>query len=301
METLLYLIARVLVAVVQALPMNLVARIGRTLGGLWYWIDGRHRRVVLKNMTMCFGREKSPEEIHELARENFRRIGENYITSVKSAAMNFEQIQRHLTFQGGEYIAPPEPGQKPRPMVMAIGHFGNFELYARLVNFLPAYQVVTTYRGLRQPKLNRLMQALRETTGALYFDRRSEGDKLKQIMSEDGILLGLLTDQRTIQGALRIPFLGHECSTNAAPAIFTRRYHTVLHTCICYRVGLAQWRLEFGPEIPTRENGKARSTEALMLDIHKALEAAVLRDPANWFWVHDRWKLPSPEPEAPAT
>ena len=28
-----------------------------------------------------------------------------------------------------------------------------------------------------------------------------------------------------------------------------------------------------------------------MLDVNRAFEAAVRRDPANWFWVHNRWKL----------
>ncbi len=27
-----------------------------------------------------------------------------------------------------------------------------------------------------------------------------------------------------------------------------------------------------------------------MLDVNRAFEEAVRRDPANWFWVHKRWK-----------
>jgi lauroyl/myristoyl acyltransferase len=29
-----------------------------------------------------------------------------------------------------------------------------------------------------------------------------------------------------------------------------------------------------------------------MRDINRAFELAVRRDPANWFWVHNRWKMP---------
>jgi lauroyl/myristoyl acyltransferase len=29
-----------------------------------------------------------------------------------------------------------------------------------------------------------------------------------------------------------------------------------------------------------------------MRDVNSAFEKAVRRDPANWFWVHNRWKLP---------
>jgi len=28
-----------------------------------------------------------------------------------------------------------------------------------------------------------------------------------------------------------------------------------------------------------------------MLEVNRAFEAAVRRDPANWFWVHRRWKI----------
>ncbi|HXG48769.1 MAG TPA: hypothetical protein VNO52_14180, partial [Methylomirabilota bacterium] len=68
------------------------------------------------------------------------------------------------------------------------------------------------------------------------------------------------------------------------------RYRCPLHTAICYRVGLARWRLEIGEEIPTVEDGRRRPVEAIMRDVNAAFEAAIRRDPANWFWVHNHWK-----------
>jgi KDO2-lipid IV(A) lauroyltransferase len=55
-------------------------------------------------------------------------------------------------------------------------------------------------------------------------------------------------------------------------------------------VGLARWRIEAGAQIPLYENERARPTPAIMLDVNRAFEVAVRRDPANWFWVHNRWK-----------
>jgi KDO2-lipid IV(A) lauroyltransferase len=55
-------------------------------------------------------------------------------------------------------------------------------------------------------------------------------------------------------------------------------------------VELAKWEIEVGDEIPTRENGAPRSTADIMRDMNRAFEIAVRRDPANWFWVHRRWK-----------
>jgi lauroyl/myristoyl acyltransferase len=290
MDRLLYLFARAVIAFLQALPLRAVARLGRAGGALVYWIDGRHRRVALGNLTRCFGQEKSAAEIRALARENFRRIGENFACAAKTASMTYEELKPFVEFVGAPEILAPAAGHKPSSRIVAIGHFGNFELYARFGQFCPAYQCATTYRGLKQPSLNRLMQDLRERSGCLFFERRTDGAALKAAMNQPGMLLGLLADQHEGSGGLRIPFLGHECSTSAAPAIFALRYHCALHTGICFRVGLARWRIEAGPGIATHEYGAPRTTEAITREMNQAFEQAIRRDPANWFWVHNRWK-----------
>ena len=300
MGSLLYLLARVVVGVLQALPLPVVARLGRAGGGAAYWLDARHRRVALKNLEMCFGDGMSTREIRALAKENFRRIGENYAGAVKTAAMSQEQMRPCFEFVGAEKILPHKAESGPQSRVFAIGHFGNFELYARFGQFLPLFKCATTYRALRQPALNRLMQSLRERSGCRFFERRSEAAALKAAMSDTGLLLGLLADQHAGGSGLRLPFLGHECSTSAAPAIFALRYHCPLHTAICYRVGPGRWRIEVGDEIPTRENGLPRPVEAIIRDVNGVFEAAIRRDPANWFWVHNRWKPAGTRSRRPA-
>jgi lauroyl/myristoyl acyltransferase len=293
MDSVLYIVARAIIAFIQALPLRTVARIGRAGGGLFYWLDGRHRRVAQRHLTMCFGKEKAPAEIRALAKENFRRIGENFACAAKTASMTFEELKPHVEFVGANILNPDNRRERTN-IVVAIGHFGNFELYARFGQFCPAYKCATTYRGLRQPSLNRLIQNLRERSGCLFFERRTDGAALKAAMNQSNLILGLLADQHAGNHGLRIPFLGHDCSTSSAPAVFALRYDCALHTGICYRVGLAQWRIEAGPEIPTHEKGAPRSSEAIMREVNQAFEQAVRRDPANWFWVHNRWKPPQP-------
>jgi len=87
-----------------------------------------------------------------------------------------------------------------------------------------------------------------------------------------------------------LPFLGRLCSTTAAPAVFALRYGCPLFTAVCYRVALARWHIEVGDPIPTHENGQPRAVADIMLEVNRTFEVAVRRDPANWFWVHRRWK-----------
>jgi lauroyl/myristoyl acyltransferase len=288
MDTVIYFIARGVIAFLQALPLVWVARLGRAGGGLAFWFDGRHRRVALDNLTLCFGREKSPEEIRALARENFRRIGENFAGAVKTAAMTPWQMLPYFDLTLARSILPHEADAGPQSRIVAIGHFGNFELYARFGQFVPIFKCAATYRALKQPALNRILLSLRKRSDCRFFERRQEGAALKAAMNDTGLLLGLLADQSS--KGVRVPFLGHDCDTSTAPAVFALRYNCPLHTAICYRIGLATWRIEVGDEIPTRENGEARPIADIMRDVNRMFEIAVRRDPANWFWVHRRWK-----------
>jgi KDO2-lipid IV(A) lauroyltransferase len=284
MDDVLYILGRAIIGLLQALPLRVVARIGRAGGALAFWLDGRHRRTALENLTLCFGAEKSAGEIRALAKENFRRIGENYCSAIKTATMTFGQLRPHVEYSGWEQLLPP------RRVMNAGGHFGNFELYARFKDLAPQYQCATTYRGLNQPGLNRLLESLRNRSGCEFFERRTEGGKLRAFMNQPAVIVSLQVDQHGGKKGLRLPFLGHDCSTNPSPALFALRYNCELYAAVCYRLGLARWRLELGEQIPTHENGGPRTIEAIMGDVLHAHEAAIRRDPANWFWVHRRWK-----------
>ena len=297
MNTLIYWLARAVIAVIQALPLRIVARLGRAGGGLAFHLTARYRRVAEENLARSFP-EKPAAEIREIAHENFRRLGENYASAIKTAGMTPLQMRPHFEFAGAGKILAFQNDSGPQSRIVAIGHFGNFELYARFGQFVPVFKCAATYRGLNQPALNRLLVDLRNRSGTRFYERRTQAGALRAALSDTGLLLGLLADQHAGPNGLRLPFFGRDCSTSAAPAVFALRYNCPLHTAICYRVGLARWRIEVGGEIPTRINGEPRSTAEIMREVNREFETAIRRDPANWFWVHRRWKPPERKAEA---
>ncbi|MBI5801525.1 MAG: hypothetical protein HZA92_12505 [Verrucomicrobia bacterium] len=289
MDAFLTLLARLVIACLQALPLGAVAWLGRVFGAMAYVLDGRHRNVAQRNIAACFP-EKSAAEVRALARENFRRIGESFACAVKTASFDDAGIRAVTEFVGAEKFPKAAAGERPRSVVCAVGHFANFELLGRSALFCPGYQVATTYRGLRQEGLTRVMQELREKSGSLFFERRKDADALKTAMSKPGMLLGLFTDQHAGDRGVRLPFFGRDCSTSVAPGVLALRYGCPLFTVICYRTAPGLWRIEVGDEIPTHLNGHPRPAEDMAREMNRAFETAIRRDPANWFWVHNRWK-----------
>jgi len=290
MNGLVYWMVRGMVRVLQALPLRLLARAGRLGGWLAWALDAKHRGLVQRNLRASFGAEKTEKEIRAIARETFMRIGENAVAAIRTAAMEKEEILKVCQVSGLESFQRFGVDGAPKNCIMAVGHFGNFELYTILGKLVPGLQPATTYRGMNHPALNAVVQRLREASGCLFFERRSEAAALKEALNKGGILLGLLADQALAKGGVHGTFFDRPCSTSPAPALFALRYDAPLFAAICYRVGLARWRIEVGEPIATTCGGEHRRAEEIMAEVNRAFEAAIRRDPANWFWVHDRWK-----------
>ena len=278
---------------IRLLPLKLVCFIGRQIGFVFYFIDTSHRKIAVNNLTNSLGNYHSESEITSIAKENFRRLGEVYLSVLKTAHISLKNLSDILSLKGLEHLDLSQRNDGSNPSFMfAIGHFGNFELYANAGLFAPEFDVGTTYRGFNQPWVEKLVTKIRNRSGCHYFDRRFEGKKLMSFMKRPNSITGLLADQNAGRSGIKLPFFGLPCSTNPAPAIFSLRYNLRLHCCLCRRVGLGRWELELGPEISTHTNGNARSVNDIMSDINATYEDYIREDPANWFWVHNRWKRP---------
>lgn len=285
MQTILYWFAKSFVLLIQAFPLRVVAQLGRMGGAVAHLLDARHRRVARTNLRNAFP-DKTDAEVRAIASEHFKRLGENYASAIKTASLTLDQSLQICPILGLEKLTRA----KPFNHIVAIGHFGNFELYVILNRSVAGYQGATTYRALPQPGLNRMLDELRKMSGILTYERRSGARELMRALDKGAMILGVLSDQHAGAKGVWAPFFGTECSTTPAPAVLALRYNSPLHTAIIYRVGLGRWQVEVGDEIPTHENGHPRTVDAIMQDVNKEFEAAIRRDPANWFWVHKRWK-----------
>ncbi|MCX6870850.1 MAG: hypothetical protein NTY84_09525 [Verrucomicrobia bacterium] len=274
---------------IRCLPLVTVARLGRLLGGLAYRLDRRHRRVAEDNIAKTFPELRS-KEIHALAFENFRRIGEAYACAIRTPGMDPRELLARIEIVGLEDLLQSGADR----LVVATGHFGGFDLLAHVQGHWPNWRLATTYRAQRFTALNTTLQRLRSLTGVQFIERHEATRAIHRFFDQNQSILALFSDQHGGGKGLWLPFLGHHCSCSPAPAVIALRYKALLTMAICYRTDLARWRIEVGPVIPAHdEHGQERSLEDITLEIHRQYDIAVRRDPANWFWVHRRWKPPT--------
>ncbi len=286
-DRVVYLLAAALVAVVRRLPLSVCFALGEAVGALMWVILPGYRRLARENLATAFAGEMSEREIRQLTFRHFKTLGANALSAFKMPAVPVADIPNHATIENLDLLR--RLLDAGRPVVIAINHIGNWELYAQLVDAMPGVKFGTVYQALRNPLVDELVNRDRRLRGVATFDRKKGFIAALALLRTPGIL-GVLVDQHAGDSGMWTPFFRRLASTSTLAATLAMRADAAVVPIAIHTVGRARWRVMISPEIPwTHEE-----PEKLTYDINVALERQIRESPADWFWVHNRWKTPLP-------
>ena len=283
----IYIIYSAACGVVSLLPLGLGFRLGSLLGWLSYWALPPYRRLVIANLTLAFGGEKSPLELRRLARRHFTNLGANIFSSVKFTAMTPEAIRKRVTVENIE--AFNEARAAGKGVVWIASHMGNWELLASMAPQIFPVQSSTIYQRLGNPFIDADVRASRNRLGVLTFERK-EGFTSAVALLRRGGTTAVLVDQHAGDAGLWCPLFGRLASTSPLAATLALRAGASLMTITVYTERPGYWRLVIGNPLSTT----TRDVGLITANVNQALEEVVRRAPEDWFWVHNRWKTPNP-------
>jgi KDO2-lipid IV(A) lauroyltransferase len=286
--------------VVALIPLGPALRIGGWGGALAYHLFGKTRRLALTHLALAFP-EKTDAERRAITRQMFVNLGRAAmeITSIRSYD---HRLESYVELRDAELLR--ETKARGKGILFVTGHLGNWELIARRVARAGVPNSAIARRG-DDARLMALLERWRLTgqVTTLYREDPSTGRAIVKLLKGGGGL-GLLVDQNTrIQGVF-VPFLGRLAHSARAPADFALRFGSPILVGTAHRRGPNAgdgMRLEFteipyDPDPPDREAEVVRITAACQA----ALEDAIRRFPADWVWMHERWKTqPAPAVHAP--
>ena len=291
MDYLVYLVYRTFTALVGILPLVVAFRLGQGLGWIGYAVLWPYRKLAVANLTVAYGDKLSPRQIRGLARGHFRTLGANLLASIKAAGFGPDDLHRVAEVEGMEIIRAALV--RGKGVVLIISHIGNWELFAQLCQFLPEYQWGTVY----QPLGNRFIEGhIQRTRSKVALFSRKNGFNAPTAFLRAGGALGVLVDQHAGDGGVWTPFFGRLASTSPLAALLALRTEAELVPLAVHTAGIARWRVVISPPVPRQEtDGSTDTTETLTARINQVLETQINHTPADWFWVHNRWKTPRPK------
>ncbi len=283
-----YLLYRTGSAIASALPLPVLFVFGELLGFCAWIVLGNYRHLARRNIAIAFGGEKSPRELRHLVRRHFQRLGGNLLCSIKLGVMPLEKIAARIEAENLDIIH--RQLRADRPVVVILSHLSNWELFAHIMpKYIGYVRNSTIYQRLGNRFIDEYLGRVRGRAGVEMFNRKEGFEKAIQLLRGGGVI-GILTDQHAGDSGLWIPFFGRLASTSPLPALLAKRTGAALVGAAIYTEGLARWRIVVSPALEV----KRASVELLTAKTNDLIAEQIRRAPEDWFWVHNRWKMPEP-------
>ena len=242
-------------------------------------------KILIKNNILRAFPNLNYIEVQKISEEmwgNYGRILSDYIFIKK---FRHSKINSHIEIIGKGYLEEVKKADKP--VVFVSGHFDNFELMAMTLE-KEGVNLAAIYRPLNNKFLNYYMEKIRKKYICKNQIKKGKGGT-KELLHhfKQGTSIALMIDQRVSQG-IKSNFFNHEALTTTIPAQFVKKYNCTIVPIYIERVEDYNFKLEIYKPI---SYGKDDSIPSITLDLNKILETMIIKNPGQWIWSHNRWKI----------
>ncbi len=177
-----------------------------------------------------------------------------------------------------------------KPVVIISAHQSNWEMVGTPLFALGiVFQI--TYRAANNPYVDARIKEGRRRFGArLFAPKGGDGAKELLLAMQKGESVFLMNDQKFNRG-VPTPFFGHLVDTAPGPTRLAQRFGTYLQPITVRRLHKARFQVTAHAPIEVAETGhKGEDIDATVCKISSFVEGIVRGNPADWFWVHKRWR-----------
>lgn len=278
-----YLINLVAVSVIRlALVLPYGTRV-RFVGALVERVIGP--LVGFRKRAMTHLAQIKPELSHaehmRIAKKCLNNAGRTFIENYSNKDFPARMAKNDLSGPG--FDALKSASEEGRPVILVTGHYGNYEA-VRAALVARGFPVGGLYRNMKNPYFNAHYVRTMESFGGPVFPQGRKGTSGFVRHLKSGGQLVLLFDQHVFDAPV-LDFMGTPALTALSAAELSLRYDAVLIPF--YGIRNADG-LTFTTvlEAPVPHSDALSMTQAL----NDSLSARVDADPAQWFWVHRRWR-----------
>ncbi len=265
--------------------------LGRGLGGL-VWARGLYRRAVVgDNLRRAFGDTLDDNARDAVAAAFFRHLGLNLMEFLLLGRLDREALRAWVDIEGLEHYRTA--AARGRGVLLVTGHFGNWELLAARLG-AEGLPITFLAKSQSNAQSDRLLNATRARAGVRTL--RAGGPLKEMVVAlRRGDVIGLAADQDAGPDGCFAPFLGTPASFYRGAGYFAWKLQAPVVSAVIFRLPDGRHRLEIGPPYEADPAwGEAEAVQRLTETYAQRLEAAVRREPSQYFWTHRRWKTKPP-------
>ena len=269
------------------LPYPFIVKIGELLGHVLYRIPSSRSQIALKNIQLCFPNLSSKEQ-KNLLRQHFISLGIGFFEVGIARWKSTKKLKQIVQVQGLENLR--DAVAKNKGVILFSAHFTLLEISALIGRNdigmgLPP--LVGMYRLGNNQLINRFFRNTRLRSCESLVTKNEVKNLIRALKNKK--IVWYAADQNFVgKNAIPVKFFGHEAMTN--PGITRIAEITGCPVLPFLPSRLANGKgyvLEIYPAIDSfPSNDPIQDMERM----HRILEAHILKNPEQYYWVHRRFK-----------
>jgi KDO2-lipid IV(A) lauroyltransferase len=283
--------ARALLALVWCLhflPLGWQARLGRGLGVLLHTFGRQRREVARTNLALCLP-DWPLQRRHALVAEHFKLLGRSIVERALLWHASPARLKRLIQVEGDVGFAERHPGA----VMWLAPHFLALEVAGAAVQLYQQRDVVDVYTPQSNPVFDAALLRGRSRLGNALFLKRADGARpLVRAIRGGRVFFNAPDMDFGLRDAAFVPFFGQPAATLLAPSRLARTLQMVVQPLVAEMLPGGQgYRVHFLPPWTDFPSDDPALDAARM---NSFIEAQVRALPAQYFWVHKRFKTRPP-------
>lgn len=275
---------------ISLLPFPILYLLSDFLYVLFYYVVGYRKKVILGNIQRSFP-NKSHEEHIRICKDFYKHFCDLILESIKTFTISNAQVQKRVICKNPEALN--KYFDQNRSVIIAGGHFNNWEIFAVAVDSQIKHKAV----GIYKPLTNKYFDGILRKTRSKYGLRMISTKIVKQFFEEEkstptATIFAIDQSPSNPHKAYWTTFLNQDTAVLFGAEKYAKDYNQVVVYGRINKEKRGHYSYEVF-EITTnpKETAKGEITEKFT----RMLEKDINENPQYWLWSHKRWKHKRPE------
>ncbi|MCO4846176.1 MAG: lysophospholipid acyltransferase family protein [Sulfurovum sp.] len=292
-EKIEYSLVKLFLWLAKITPKSFIYALMKCLTLLVYHLDKKRRNITIRNLTMAFS-EKTSDEIMLLSKTVYTELSKT-ISEILFMFVGKFDIDKVIKNEDEAKEKLQKIAQNsPHGVIVVTAHFSNWELAAHFLarNGLPMLAIG------REGNNKLIDQNITLPFRNKYGNRATSKDNAMLAMAKTlkkGDAVGLLIDQKTGQlNSVNVDFFGRSVDTTSSVAMLKFKFNPVVVPIFVARQSDGLYEMIINDPIDyvaDEIEDKEKKLEAMTLKYNQAIENIIREYPAQWFWMHNRWRI----------
>ncbi|HEY0858272.1 MAG TPA: lipid A biosynthesis acyltransferase [Albitalea sp.] len=266
------------------LPLALLAPLGRGLGRVLHALAGSRRSIARRNIELCFP-DMARSQREALVREHFQWLGRSIVERGLLWWAPTERLKRLIHVEGDVTLAE----HSQRPVMWLVPHFMALDVAGAATQLFQKQQVASIYQEQSDEIMDEAIRRgrLRFKQGEV-FPRSDSAKPLIRAIRKGWAFFNLPDMDFGRKDAAFVPFFGVPAATLLAPSRMARALDMVVQPVVAEMLpGGRGYRVRFLDPWTQFPSDDALADTAAM---NRWIESEIRRNPAQYLWVHKRFK-----------